>query len=93
MSSVSSKFLILCISLLLTVNCGIIPQKQGIKTLVLLDNWATIETHSIFFDSLRLDGHSLQFEMIKPAPAIKYFEEYYFDNIILMAPSTRGNYK
>jgi hypothetical protein len=28
--------------------------------------------------------------MVKPAPNIKYFEEYFFDNIILMAPSTRG---
>jgi hypothetical protein len=72
-------------------NCGIITKREGTKTLVLLDNWATLETHSIFFETLKKDGHELQFEMVKPAPNIKYFEEYYFDNIVLMAPSARGN--
>ena len=28
--------------------------------------------------------------MANPAPSIKYYEEYFFDNIILMAPSVRG---
>ena len=70
---------------------GILPSKHGIKTLVLLDNWATIETHSIFFETLRKDGgHTLQFEMASSGPQIKYYEEYFFDNIILMAPSVRG---
>lgn len=57
---------------------------------MLLDNWATIETHSIFFETLKQNGHSIMFEMVSPAPQIKYYEEFYFDNIILMAPSVRG---
>ena len=73
------------------VSAGILPTKQGIRTLVLLDSWATIETHSIFFDTLRRDGgHTLQFEMASAGPQIKYYQEYFFDNIILMAPSVRG---
>lgn len=67
MTSVSSIFLILFAFVFIT-NCGIIPKKEGIKTLVLLDNWATIETHSIFFESLKQSGHSILFEMVNPAP-------------------------
>lgn len=91
MTSVSFKFLILA-SAILFASCGIIPKKEGIKTLVLLDNWAIIETHSIFFDTLKHNGHTVMFDMINPAPQIKYYEEYFFDNIILMAPSVRGRY-
>ena len=69
---------------------GVIPKKDGINTLILLDDWSIVETHSIFFDSLKNDGHSLLFEMVNPPPAIKYYEEYFYDNIILMAPSTKG---
>lgn len=73
------------------VRGDVLPKKQGIQTLVLLDDYALVETHSIFFDSLSRDGHQLQFEMIAPnPPAIKYYEDYYFDNIILMAPSVKG---
>ncbi len=69
---------------------GLIPQKEGIQTLVLLDDWATVETHSAFFESLRKDGHSLLFENANPPPPIKYFDSFFYDNIILMAPSTKG---
>jgi len=88
MSSIlsASKFLILGTVLALAH----VAYSATYKTLVLLDDWATIETHSIFFDSLRSKGQDLQFEMITPVPAIRYYEEYYHDNIILMAPSVKG---
>jgi hypothetical protein len=69
---------------------SLIPKKQGIQTLVLLDDWATLDTHSIFFETLRRDGHNLVFEGANPPPQIKYFDDYFYDNIILMAPSAKG---
>jgi len=69
---------------------SLIPKEEGIKTLVLLDDWATLDTHSIFFESLRRDGHNLVFEGANPPPQIKYFDNYFYDNIILMAPSVKG---
>jgi len=36
---------------------SIVPNKSGIHTLILVDDWATIDTHSVFFESLRKDGH------------------------------------
>jgi len=62
------------------------------KTLVVLDNWATIETHSVFFEALRMRGQDLEFQMITPTPKIKYYDEYFYDNIILMAPGAKGNH-
>ena len=72
------------------VRAALQPQKDGIQTLVLLDDWATVETHSIFFETLRKDGHSLAFESANPPPAIKYFDSFFYDNIILMAPAVKG---
>ena len=74
----------------ITSSAGLLPKKEGHQTLVLVDDWATIETHSIFFDQLRSDGHQLLFETANPAPPIKYYDEYFYDNIILMAPSIKG---
>jgi len=69
---------------------GVITHKDGLQTLVLLDNWAYIETHSVFFDILKRDGgHTLTFNMITEPFSIKYAEDTYFDNIILMATSAR----
>ena len=73
------------------VKSNVLSKKEGIQTLVLIDDYSIIETHSILFDSMRRDGHVLQFEMVTAqTPAIKYYEDYYHDNIILMAPSVRG---
>ena len=62
------------------------------KTLVLLDNWATKETHSIFFNHLaNTIGHELEFVMAKDGPhSVKHYDQYYYDNILLMAPSIKG---
>jgi hypothetical protein len=71
-------------------SASLIPKKEGIQTLVLLDDWATIDTHSILFESMKKDGHHLVFESVSPAPAIKYYDEFFYDNIILMAPAAKG---
>ena len=73
-----------------TASASLIPRKQGIQTLVLLDDWATIDTHSIFFESLRRDGHNLVFEGANPPPLIKYFDDFFYDNVIFMAPNVKG---
>ena len=66
-----------------------ISEKVETKTLVLLDNWATIETHSIFFDHLRSEiGHQVEFAMADVGPpVVKLYDSFFYDNIILMAPS------
>lgn len=90
MKKVSSRSLAVALLLLGLATCEVLPKKEGIQSLVLLDDWSIIETHSIFFDSLKKDGHQLDFQMVNPAPSIKYYEQYFYDNIILMAPSTKG---
>jgi hypothetical protein len=47
---------------------ALIKEKKGIQTLVLLDDWATIQTHSHFFESLRKDGHEIVFQSANPPP-------------------------
>lgn len=75
---------------LYSASASLIPKKQGIQTLVLLDDWATLQTHSILFDTLKKDGHNLVFENAYPGPQIKYYDEFFYDNIILMAPGVKG---
>ena len=84
-----SQIATLCL-FLYGATASLIPKKQGIQTLVLLDDWATLQTHSIFFETLKKDGHNLVFENANPAPQIKYFDEFFYDNIILMAPGVKG---
>ncbi len=55
-------------SLSSAVRGALIPSKEGSQTLVLVDDWATLETHSVFFDALRKDGHNLVFEGANPPP-------------------------
>jgi hypothetical protein len=48
-----------------------VKEKTENKTLVILDTWATIETHSIFFDHIRKMGggnHTLEFKLISGHP-------------------------
>lgn len=60
----------------------------NVKTLVLVDDLNTQNTHDIFFASLRARGHALVFSH---AYASRYelesFGEYHFDNLILFAPT------
>ena len=72
-------------------------QKNQNKTLVLVDTWATLETHSIFFEHIKSMGagnHTLEFKLISGNPndpvGIQQFNKYFYDNIILMAPTVKS---
>ena len=71
-------------------SASLVPQKEGVHTLVLIDDWSLVQSHSIFFDQLRKDGHQLEFSSAIPSPSIRYYDEFLYDNIILMAPSIKG---
>ena len=48
-----------------------VQEKNQNKTLVLLDTWATIETHSIFFEHITQMGggnHTLEYKLISGDP-------------------------
>ena len=58
------------------------------KTLVLLDDWHTIDTHSLFFNQIKDMGYTLEYKMIDDNDIkLTYFGEYLFTNIIYMASS------
>lgn len=57
------------------------------KTLVVLETWSLLSSHSFFFDNLREDGHVLTFKLnTDKTLEIKYHDDYFYDNILLMAP-------
>jgi hypothetical protein len=59
----------------------LISDEVATKTLVLLDSWATIETHSLFFNHLKASrdeghlDHDVEFAMASEAPVIKYHDK------------------
>lgn len=58
------------------------------ETLVLLDNLATKETHSIFFRSLQERGFKLTFKSgDDPSLTLKKYGEYLYKHLILFSPS------
>jgi oligosaccharyltransferase complex subunit beta len=58
------------------------------RTLVLLDNWAIRETHSVFFKSLRDRGYELTFKTADDSTlSLVKYGEYLYDNLIIFAPS------
>ncbi|CAD7090153.1 unnamed protein product [Hermetia illucens] len=58
------------------------------ETLVLLDNLAIRETHSIFFKSLQERNYKLTFKLADdPNLVISKYGEYLYKNLILFAPS------
>lgn len=67
---------------------GIVPDGQGKRMLVLLDNYAVRETHSIFFKSLRDRGFQLTFKAADDSDlALTKYSEYLFDHLVLFAPN------
>ena len=66
------NLLLVCSIILGSVQAGTFVQpKSQNKTLVLVDTWATLETHSIFFDHIRQMGsgnHTLEFKLISGQP-------------------------
>ena len=62
--------------------------KDGKKTLVLLENLAIKDTHSVFFSDLVSRGFHLTFKMADdPNLALVKYGEYLYDNLIILAPS------
>ena len=75
-----------------TVKAGLISEQKVTKTLVLVDDWATVETHSLFFDHVRSNlGHEIEYAMASQGPSgkVKHHDAYYFDNMVMMAPSIK----
>lgn len=73
---------------------GLLAPAPKTQTLVLLDNWATVETHSYFFDHLATQlNHKVHFEMIfDEEVSYESFNGYKYQNVILMAPSAKGKH-
>ena len=77
------SYLTLCFEFMLAALCifnSITPAQAGTfvheksqnKTLVVVDTWSTLETHSIFFDHIRTMGagnHTLEFKLISGSSA------------------------
>lgn len=74
---------------------GLISEDTATKTLVVVDDWATVESHSILFDHIGKGklGHEIEFAMANTGPQgkVKHHDAYYFDNIVLMSPSIKEN--
>lgn len=65
---------------------GLIESEKNTKTLVLLDNFATIETHSTFFAHLEQKlGHELDFEMASSKINFRTYDKWRYQNVVLMA--------
>ena len=64
---------LVCTLLLSQVEAGTFAQEKSENvTLVLVDTWATLETHSIFFDHIKTMGagnHTLEFKLISGSPS------------------------
>lgn len=59
---------------------------------MVVDDWGTVETHSEFFGHIKRElGHKVEFSMAASVQKFKLHDAYYFDNIVLMTPSIKGN--
>ena len=69
----------------------LVKEDTATKTLVVVDDWATVETHSRFFSHIKDTlGHKLEFSIATSVQKFKHHDAYYFDNIVLMSPSIKG---
>lgn len=76
--------------LLLNINLGSNEIKQIKRTLVLLDDWHTVDTHSQFFNQIKNMGYEIDFKVVSKEDfdlSLTYYGEYLYTNIIIMAPS------
>merc|ERR1712142_1210930 len=80
---------LLCLSLLAISGCQAAqPATRGKRVLILLDNLAIKETHSIYFKSLHDQGYGLTFKVADdPSIVLKKYGEYLFDHLVLFCPS------
>lgn len=71
---------------------GIIPDGQGKRLLVLLDNYGIRETHSTFFKSLKDRGFQLTYKAADESDlALTKYNEYIYDHLVLFCPNVAGN--
>jgi hypothetical protein len=74
--------------IVISIHCTELIYTGKSKTLVLLDNWLHIETHSLFWNQLRNMNFELDFKMIDdPNIKLTYFGEYLYNNLIFFAPT------
>jgi oligosaccharyltransferase complex subunit beta len=58
------------------------------RSLVLLDDWHYLETHSLFFDQLRALNIELDFKIVDdPTIQLTYYGDYIYQSIIFLAPT------
>jgi hypothetical protein len=85
------KSLISSVALCNLAQASIAESNNPSRTLVLLDSYATIETHSLFFRHLEDKlGHHLDYEMADSKVNFKQFDQWRYENVVLMAPSIKG---
>jgi len=61
---------------------------QDKRVLVLLENMAVKETHSIYFSMLQRNGFALTYKVADdPSIVIKKYDEFIYENIIVFAPT------
>lgn len=81
----SESFVLVIPCLLFISVCNV---NAGGETLVLLDNLAIKETHSMFFKSLKDQGYSVTFKSADDASLVlSKYGEYLYENLIIFAPS------
>jgi oligosaccharyltransferase complex subunit beta len=71
-----------------TTSLGVTENGQGKRLLVLLDNFAMRETHSIFFKSLRDRNFQVTFKVADDSDlTLTKYGEYIFDHLVLFCPN------
>ena len=74
------------ISLIIFFLCFFIYQSK--KTLVLLDDWNSVETNSLFWKQITNMGYEIDYKMANDKDIkLTNFGEYLYDNIIFFAPT------
>lgn len=98
-------FIFYFLSVFINLNSEQLIYTKTTKTLVVLDDWHYVETHSNFWSQLRgkiflnfffkAMNFDLDFKMVEDSSIkLTYFGEYLYSNIIFMAPSLNdGKYK
>jgi len=88
MMRLSATFTLLCLAFGLASAATKSNAVRGKRVLVLLDNLAIKETHSMYFKSLHDQGFGLTFKVADdPSIVLKKYGEYLFDHLVLFCPS------
>jgi len=89
--SVKVYTLLVLISALFAVSLAAI---EGKRTLVLVDDLAIASTHSIFFDSLKERGYTLDFSLPNNGEIqFESFGEFQYDNLIIFSPKSDDHHR